>query len=71
MMEQCPKCSSSRIRQVPRRYSGWDMAFGSSISELQRINSKWGLCDDCNYHWSSKDPNRGYVIKPMKKFKTC
>jgi len=65
-MEQCPKCNSEQIRHVPRRYSGKDALLGGPATELIRMNSKWGKCDDCKYHWSLSNPDKGYYVQPMK-----
>ena len=56
-MEKCPKCNSEKIRSViPRR------ARRHALS----LNSTWGICNDCKYHWPSANPSEGYFVKPIK-----
>lgn len=65
-MEQCPKCNSENIRHVPRKISGKDMLIGGPATEIIRLNSKWGTCDNCGFHYPLEKPHKGYFPRKMK-----
>jgi len=65
-MEICPKCYSDKICFGPRQYGWKDVFAGGKFTEFVRMNSKWGLCNECRFHWRLSNSNEGYFLKPRK-----
>ena len=67
-MEQttCPKCGSEQVQYGARRLGAMDVFLGGPAVEFHRINSKYGTCGECKYHWKLSRPDAGHYIGPRK-----